>query len=348
MEVKSSFDKLWKDAEARFKDKAGRPIRDSAPPRSLKSVLNEIEKKYGDESSQDDRRKRSELLTNLQNVLTCVQVLGGIASFAVSQAFGTADFCFNALFFLCSIPTRIKTFYEATSELFAELACFLQSFKIYRRLEDFAHVDVDVELLQATNEVLICLVDICAIAISEMDPRKRAKTKRLISVSLFGDSSSAIRDELKKFRSLVDRQSRISDAVTLEHVLRSRHDQNSSMKLLFNFLQKKSLHAEEQLNSISTSIKQIRSPVDEQKNVTRERDTLDLLDWLSTSDQSEYFAELSLRHLEGTGKWLIESSEFKAWRQGPRQCLLLHGIAGSGKTFLWYADVASLQIYDQH
>ncbi|KAI9667757.1 MAG: hypothetical protein M1821_000574 [Bathelium mastoideum] len=337
--VKTSFDDLWKDAEARFKDKTGRPLRDSAPPKTLDDVLIEIEKRYGDESSADDRRKKNELLTNVQNVLTCVQVLGGIASYATSQVFGAADFCFNAVSFLCSIPTRIKTFYEALSDLFAEINGFLQSFEIYRRLEKFAHVDA--ELLQATNKVLVCLVDICAIAVSEMSPGKLAKLKRLTSVSLFGDSS-AIRDELKKFRTLVDRQSRISDAVTLEHVVRSRYDQNSSMKVLFAFLQKKSLHDGEQLDFISTSIRHIHSSIDEQKNVVHEKDAHGLLDWLSTSNQSEYFTELSSKHLEGTGNWLVESSKFKAWRQGSRRCLLLHGIAGSGKTFLCAAAIKYL------
>jgi hypothetical protein len=244
----------------------------------------------------------------------------------------------NAVTFLCNTPIRIKSYYDALSNLFAEMLSFLQAFKIYRRIEEFANIDM--ELKETVNQLLICLVDICALAVQDMNARRSQKWKTFSKAALFGDASG-VQDELKRFRDLVNKQSRVSDAVTLQHVLRSQHDHNSSMGLLFMFLQKKSLHNENQLEAISASIKQMNVTFDEQTQITREGQIQSLLSWISTADQSEYFKDAAQKHLDGTGQWFVESPGFQEWQHQSGKCMLLHGIAGSGKTVLWYFSSSS-------
>ncbi|RYP79191.1 hypothetical protein DL771_000169 [Monosporascus sp. 5C6A] len=59
-----------------------------------------------------------------------------------------------------------------------------------------------------------------------------------------------------------------------------------------------------------------------------------VLDWLTPLNygpqQSDYF---SLRHA-GTGQWLLDSPEFKAWLENDQKVLFCPGIPGAGKTIL--------------
>lgn len=85
MDPKPSFEQLWKDAEDRFLDRTKKNLRSPGSRRTLDDVINEIRTKFEDECSKDHSQKKHELLVNVQNVLTCVQMLCGVAAFAVSQ-----------------------------------------------------------------------------------------------------------------------------------------------------------------------------------------------------------------------------------------------------------------------
>ena len=234
---------------------------------------------------------------------------------------GVTNLCFVAISYLFSIPSRIKELYEGLADLFGEISCFLQEFKIYRRIEEI--VEVDLELKWAIHKVLICFVDICACCIKVLGDSRWQKMKVVAKKALF-DDDSGVKEELAKFRTLINHKSRISDAITLEHILKSQHDSGNSTKALFNHLRTQSDKTGQQLNTILQSMKKVQ-----------EAQAVDLLDWLSTFDPSTYLEEAFEKHVHGTGKWLMESSEFQGWMNGPKKCLILHGVAGSGKTVLW-------------
>ena len=240
--------------------------------------------------------------------------------------------CFNAISYLCSTPSRIKQLYEGLADLFGEISCFLQEFKIYRRIEEV--VDVDLELKSAIHKVLICFVDICACCIKILGDSRWQRAKIVAKKALF-DDDSGVKDALAKFRALVNHKGRITDAITLEHVLRSQHDSSSSTKALFNYLRTQSDKTGQQLSTIVQSVKDVQETMKGQKNANNTAQVKGLLDWLSTSDPSIYLEEAFEKHVYGTGNWLMESSEFQGWMSGPRRSLVLHGVAGSGKTVLW-------------
>lgn len=57
-----------------------------------------------------------------------------------------------------------------------------------------------------------------------------------------------------------------------------------------------------------------------------------ILDWLSAADYTLQQSDLLARRQEGTGKWLLDSEEYKHWLRTPRATLFCPGIPGAGKT----------------
>jgi Cdc6-like AAA superfamily ATPase len=64
-----------------------------------------------------------------------------------------------------------------------------------------------------------------------------------------------------------------------------------------------------------------------QKNIT-------ILNWLTPIDFVSQQHDFITRRQEGTGQWLLESAEFKAWMETERQTLFCPGMPGTGKTIL--------------
>jgi Cdc6-like AAA superfamily ATPase len=59
-----------------------------------------------------------------------------------------------------------------------------------------------------------------------------------------------------------------------------------------------------------------------------------ILDWLTPIDYASQQNDFITRQQEGTGQWLLDSVEFKAWVQTEKQTLFCPGIPGAGKTIL--------------
>lgn len=59
-----------------------------------------------------------------------------------------------------------------------------------------------------------------------------------------------------------------------------------------------------------------------------------VMQWLSPTDFPAQQHDIISRREEGTGKWFLESPEFKGWREGAERTLLCPGIPGAGKTMM--------------
>jgi hypothetical protein len=66
------------------------------------------------------------------------------------------------------------------------------------------------------------------------------------------------------------------------------------------------------------------------RNMQQERQGI--LNWLTTTDYASQHNDFIARRQEGTGKWLLESSEFHRWKATKGQTLFCPGIPGAGKT----------------
>jgi hypothetical protein len=75
----------------------------------------------------------------------------------------------------------------------------------------------------------------------------------------------------------------------------------------------------------------------EVKRARRERECYHhqtILDWITPIDYAPQQSDFIDRRQKGTGQWLLDSSEFKAWLKTKEQTLFCPGIPGAGKTIL--------------
>ena len=59
-----------------------------------------------------------------------------------------------------------------------------------------------------------------------------------------------------------------------------------------------------------------------------------IIDWLTPIDFSSEQSDLVSRRQEGTGQWVLDSSEFQRWLNTNKQTLFCPGIPGAGKTMI--------------
>lgn len=82
----------------------------------------------------------------------------------------------------------------------------------------------------------------------------------------------------------------------------------------------------------------IRGGVDEsnrrQENQEQQHERQTILQWLTPIDFVSQQHDFITRRQEGTGQWLLDSVEFKAWVKTDKQTLFCPGIPGAGKTIL--------------
>ncbi|PVH69802.1 hypothetical protein DL98DRAFT_379827, partial [Cadophora sp. DSE1049] len=68
-----------------------------------------------------------------------------------------------------------------------------------------------------------------------------------------------------------------------------------------------------------------------------------IVDWLSPLNFFAVQNDTLRRRQDGTGEWLFETPEFKAWLAGTDRILWCSGLPGAGKTILASAIVDKLQ-----
>ena len=69
-----------------------------------------------------------------------------------------------------------------------------------------------------------------------------------------------------------------------------------------------------------------------------------VLDWLTSIDYAPQQNDFIARRQEGTGQWLLHSTEYQSWRETNKQTLFCPGIPGAGKTILTSIIVEELTI----
>ena len=344
------FKRMWSEAEERFKNTTKKSLVQSRNL-SLDDVLRTLDERFRNQDP--DEGGKSPNFKNLAlNVLKIIELLGGIAAQGASLIFGPANLCFNAMDYLISIPARISKFYDVLGKLFEEISTFLKKFKIYQRIEQYAVIDI--ELKRSTHELMIVFIDICALSINVLSGSKWQKGKLLAKEALF-DDGSGIQAKLDEFKRLIDQQSQISDAVTLEYVLSSEAEHTSSMKKVFDTLKFNAEESRQQLEVRSQRlesvvrdtgddvVRSVRKFAEAASDREKQRELLEqACRTLSIDPDTPQTMERDLDQtrkdiLPNTGSWLEDLDLFKSWINLESQSnvqLLLSGSPGSGKSFL--------------
>ena len=331
-ENETDFQQMWVEAQINFEKKTNKSLVRSCH-RSLEDVLKDLDQQFNAQDSQEDG-KQQHVRRLASNVLNFIQLLGGVAAQAGSVIFGPADLCFNAMQFLIDIPAKISNFYDGLALLFEEISTSLKQFKIYQRIEKVARVDV--ELKQCIHKLMIIFVDICAISIDVLSGSRLHSWKINAKVALF-DDDSGVGAQLDKLRSLVKYQSQISDAVTLEHVLKSEH---------------KLEDIDQGLMTVKSETEALVQYADASKGQENQRDRFNqICNKLSVTPETvqkleREFDEIRSWILPNTGSWLDDIDLFKRWTDLESDVdpqLLLIGKNGSGKSSLAFSILHDLR-----
>lgn len=64
------------------------------------------------------------------------------------------------------------------------------------------------------------------------------------------------------------------------------------------------------------------------------KEDLEVLNWLTLNDYGPQHSDFLKRRQPGTGQWLLDSAQYKAWVLTSQQTLFCPGIPGAGKTIL--------------
>lgn len=364
-EDEESFKRMWMDAQIRFEEKTGQGLLRSKN-QSLDQVLIELDKHFNAHDS-DNGGKNQRIKELGSNVLKFIELLCGVVAQGASAVFGPATLCFNAMQALISIPAKISKFHDDLALLFAEISAFMKQFKIYRRIEQFA--EVDVELKQCTHKVMIVFVDICAISIDIISGSRWKKIKVIGKIALF-DNDSGVPDKLEELKRLVVHQGQISDAVTLEHVLRSEQELTSSIKTVLETLKQASeasgrlLEAKSQeildeiaetrltLQTVDARTEALQKDANDRKGERKQQELFNQackklsIDQESIRKLEKDFDQMRGDCLQGTGDWLRDIEAYKRWsdlRSEVDSPLLLSGSNGSGKSHLAVAALDELE-----
>src|SRR5947209_17772181 len=86
------------------------------------------------------------------------------------------------------------------------------------------------------------------------------------------------------------------------------------------------------LNLCSQTSFATKDSVDRLNQYQDSQEGRDIIDWLTPIDYASQQSDFILARQEGTGEWLLESSEFHNWINQTKQTLFCPGIPGAGKT----------------
>ena len=87
-------------------------------------------------------------------------------------------------------------------------------------------------------------------------------------------------------------------------------------------------------NIVLNSVSRTEANVETMKSKLDRRENLDILNWLEPIDYAPQQSDYISRQQPGTGRWLLDSADFRTWLGTCKQTLFCPGIPGAGKTIL--------------
>lgn len=132
--------------------------------------------------------------------------------------------------------------------------------------------------------------------------------------------SKAIRD-----MALWDDWDNLSQNIDKQNVrLKEVEEQWRDFKIEERWRADKERHGEQMaaLDLIAAEMKRLKMVIEKAQ---KDRNRLEMLEWLSSEDCSKRYNNIRERHERSTGSWLVENSLYKEWRTKSRSFLWLHG-----------------------
>ncbi|KAL2809195.1 hypothetical protein BJX63DRAFT_370382 [Aspergillus granulosus] len=313
---------IWSQVQNRVIQLAGGDVSKIQANLTIEGVLSCLDKAQ-DQSEKKDSGIRGAFETTLQ----FIETVGGVVSTGASEVFGPSELCFNAL-------SMVIQAWQGYQGVFESLATLLEKCGQYMsRLQYYIEGGMDAKLAKVACQHLQLFVEICDRAIKL---RRSKRRKLIVFTKLLFLNDNDIEDLLTKMDGLVDEEGRLVAAQTFsfasETVVSTRENLaisravNSKLDML--------------IANRSDSLKES----DTRRRKERILETLAFDENKLDQDRKEpdpYWQRIYYNYrkcvVPGTGEWIFQEPEFRAWEKGNREspCILaIEGTEGSGKSYL--------------
>jgi hypothetical protein len=88
------------------------------------------------------------------------------------------------------------------------------------------------------------------------------------------------------------------------------------------------------INKMQKTTQDINTTVKELRQIEDNQEGRALIDWLTPVNYAHQQGDMIAQLQEGTGEWLLNSTQFQQWLTGSNQTIFCPGIPGAGKTIL--------------
>ncbi|KAK8057415.1 hypothetical protein PG996_011352 [Apiospora saccharicola] len=306
--AQKEIDAIWVQVEDRVKQLAKRQGDEKLKKLKIDDVLGYVDSIQ--QSEKDKAAKFGWFKEAVGNTLKCIQTVGSIVSSGVSEVFGPADMCFNALTFVIAAWQGYEGMFENLGELLERCCHFLGRLPYYKGT-------MDTRLTRLAAQNLQLFVEICDHSIRLQKKRNKfaAFMKRLF---LNDDNISGLLGMMDKLNS---NENLLVGAQTYKIV----SDNAGDIKLILEGQkeQKKEDDAKKWRKSIA---KVLGFP-----NSALGTDGEPYPTWQRTFDARKD------KLIEGTGTWILDQPAFVEWskaEQSTNPFLVIEGSQNSGKTSL--------------
>ena len=188
------------------------------------------------------------------------------------------------------------------------------------------------------------------IALSEIEARLKPKEgmrKALSSVEwpFHEKGIKEIFQTIEREKSLLQLALANNSRKLLQEIKRTSSENKSQLLKLITAIERSSDESEGQFSKLNDNLVILQDSQASLHNgldgLNRRQDNRDLLEqrlatlnWLTPIDYAVQQSDFINRRQEGTGEWLLDSPEFKAWAEGEIKTLFCPGIPGAGKTMI--------------
>ncbi|CAK1360558.1 unnamed protein product [Cercospora beticola] len=282
-----------------------------------------------------------------KNALVCVQRFGEIAANAASMVFGPSQQCFNAISFVISAVQEYDDVFNNITALMERVSVFLERLRIYLGDTD-AKTKLDKRLRLTVYRVLEHFLMIMGLA-HKLTRGWKAKFKLAAKIGAFGEDDG-VKEALATLERLISYQTQTEITVILKDMseaAKNIRSLNSKLDSIADAQEK----AASSLGFLQTAEERRKAEDEDRKRLETLREALNIES--TKRPWSEKQDELWGKHIEGTGKWLLEykapSMSFARWADSKQPDVNVFSVKadeGFGKSFLCSIVVKHLQ--DKH
>ncbi|KAI9375495.1 hypothetical protein BJX61DRAFT_539779 [Aspergillus egyptiacus] len=310
--INEELSTIWAQVQERVLELAGGDKK-QIQPLGVKGVLAQLDDAQNRAAERSTRREG--IRSAFDRTLNVIQTVGGVAAGGAAMVFGPSELCFNAVSFVIQAWQGYQAIFEELAKLLSQCGDYLE------RLEYHMRAGMDANLSRVSAQHLLLFVEICARTI-----RLRSKrTKLLAFTKIFLMQEDMVADLLDQMQRLVDKENRLVGAQTLALAAAAAGASQATLSITQELVD--TLAGEKDMDAMNRLLLQaLAFDAAKMNEQTQEPEA----SWAAIH------RSYTRSRMEGTGEWVFEEPQFKAWYAGTASApiLAIEGKEGSGKSYL--------------